>query len=180
MTKPLLPKNKAQALSTALLLVGLAILLFTDAWWPGILLAVGIPLALKQLLNGRYYDAIISLFVFVGFFIIASFDISWKILVPILFVMAAVFTLCKEWVTTSTDEEEDVLREIVLTAYPIERDDQWLRELADQPAEERAAYFDHLRATYLKRREFNATTVALSGGSAELAAKVAALGFQVV
>jgi len=71
------------------------------------MLVVGIPLALKQFLNGRYHDAAISLFVFVGFFIIASFKISWKILVPILFIMAAVYIVCKEWVTTSTGEEED-------------------------------------------------------------------------
>ncbi|MGE0198826.1 MAG: hypothetical protein AB7N99_04855 [Simkaniaceae bacterium] len=107
MAKPLIAKNKAKALSTALFLVGLAIIFFLDSWWPGIMIVIGIPLALKQFLNGRYHDAAISLFVFVGFFIIANFNISWKILIPILFIMAAVYIVCKEWVTTSTGEEEE-------------------------------------------------------------------------
>ncbi|NGX51544.1 MAG: hypothetical protein K1060chlam2_01413 [Chlamydiae bacterium] len=107
MTKPLIPKNRAKVLGTALFLVGLALLFFIDAWWPGIMLVIGIPLALKQFLNGRYYDATISLFVFVGFFIVANFNISWKILIPILFIMTAIYIVCKEWVTTSTGEEED-------------------------------------------------------------------------
>ena len=107
MATPRIAKNKAKALGTALLLVGLAILFFLDSWWPGIMLVIGIPLSLKQFLNGRYHDAAISLFVFVGFFIIASFDISWKVLTPILFIMAAIYIVCKEWVTTKTDEEEE-------------------------------------------------------------------------
>ncbi|MCP5504303.1 MAG: hypothetical protein H7A41_04030 [Chlamydiales bacterium] len=106
MAKPLIAKNKAKALSTALFLIGLAVIFFIDSWWPGIMLVIGIPLALKQFLQGRFHDAAISLFVFVGFFIIAQFNISWKILIPILFIMAAVYILCKEWVTTESGEDE--------------------------------------------------------------------------
>ncbi len=107
MAKPLIAKNKAKALSTALFLVGLAIILFLDAWWPGIMIVIGIPLALKQLLQGRLHDAAVSLFVFVGFFVIAQFNISWKILIPIFFIMAAIYILCKEWVSSSTGEDEE-------------------------------------------------------------------------
>lgn len=106
MAKPLIAKNKAKALSTALFLIGLAVIFFIDSWWPGIMIVIGIPLALKQFLQGRFHDAAISLFVFVGFFIIAQFNISWKILIPILFIMAAVYILCKEWVTTESGEDE--------------------------------------------------------------------------
>ncbi|MCB1084588.1 MAG: hypothetical protein KDK60_00635 [Chlamydiia bacterium] len=107
MAKPLITKRKAKALSTALFLVGIAILIFVDAWWPAIMVVVGIPLALKQFLMGRFHDAAISLFVFVGFFIIAQFNISWKILIPILFIMGAVYVLLREWVTTTTGEDEE-------------------------------------------------------------------------
>ncbi len=106
MAKPLIAKNKAKALSTALFLIGLAVIFFIDSWWPGIMIVIGIPLALKQFLQGRFHDAAISLFVFVGFFIIAQFNISWKILIPILFIMAAVYILCKEWVTAESGEDE--------------------------------------------------------------------------
>jgi len=106
MAKPLIAKNKAKALSTALLLVGVAIMFFLDDWWPAVMIVIGIPLSLKQFLTGRFNDAAISLFVFVGFFIIAQFNISWKVLVPIFFIMAAVYVLCKEWVSTSTGEDD--------------------------------------------------------------------------
>ena len=109
MAKPLIAKNKAKALSTALFLVGLAIILFLDAWWPGIMIVIGVPLSLKQFLQGRFHDAAISLFVFVGFFIIAQFNISWKILIPILFIMAAIYVLCKEWVSSATGEDVEEL-----------------------------------------------------------------------
>ena len=107
MAKPLIAPNKAKALATALLFVGAAIMFFLHSWWPAVMVVIGIPLALNQFLMGRLSDAAISLFVFVGFFIIAQFNISWKVLVPIFFIMAAVYVLCKEWVTTSTEEDED-------------------------------------------------------------------------
>jgi 4-hydroxybenzoate polyprenyltransferase len=107
MAKPLLTKNKAKAISSALFLIGLAIIFFIDSWWPGMMIVIGVPLALKQFLLGRYNDAAMSLFVFVGFFIIAQFNISWKILLPILFVMAAIYVLCKEWVKEETGEENE-------------------------------------------------------------------------
>lgn len=50
MKKPLIAKNKAKALSSALLLIGLAIIFFTESWWPAIMLVIGVPLALKQFL----------------------------------------------------------------------------------------------------------------------------------
>ena len=104
MARPLIHPKRAQALSSALILIGLATLFFFDDWWPAIMLTIGLPVALRQFLLGRVSDGVISLFVFVGFFIIARFDISWKILMPIFFTMAAVYVLCKEWVSSSTSE----------------------------------------------------------------------------
>lgn len=105
MAKPLIAINRAQALSSALFLIGVALLFFLQNWWPAIMLVIGIPLSLRQLLLGRKADAAISFCVFVGFFIIAQFDISWKILIPILFVMAALYVLCKEWVKEEIGED---------------------------------------------------------------------------
>lgn len=112
MAKPLIAKNKVEALSTALFLIGLATLFFIESWWPGIMLVVGLPLALKQFLQRRIHDALLTLFVFVGFFTIAQFNISWKILIPILFIMGAVYILCKEWVKSETGEDEENMSSI--------------------------------------------------------------------
>lgn len=116
MAKPLLSHKRSRAISSALFLVGLAFLLYAEAWWPGIMIVIGIPLALRQLLLGRYHDMIITLLVFLGFFIVAQFNISWKILIPILFIVGAIYILCKEWVesqTTTLEEiDEDLNKEI--------------------------------------------------------------------
>ena len=78
---------------------------------------------------------------------------------------------------------EDVLREAVLTVYPIERDDAALRATLDLPPEARAARFDHLRKTYPVRREFQNTVVRLVGGDSgrlrEISERLAGIGFRV-
>jgi 4-hydroxybenzoate polyprenyltransferase len=116
MASPITSKKRAKALSSSLFLVGLAILIFLDTWWPGIMIVIGVPLALKQFLEGRYHDVILTLLVFIGFFVVAQFDISWKILLPILFIMGAVYLLCKEWIEgqllSEPKREEDLNREI--------------------------------------------------------------------
>ena len=82
-------------------------------------------------------------------------------------------------VDATNRHDDDVLREVVLSANAVEVDDTRLRAVADQPPEQRAEYFDHLRATYPMQREFPATTVTLQGGTADLAAKLTTLGFRV-
>lgn len=116
MTHPYVSQKKAHAISTALFLVGLAVLIFTDLWWPGIMLMIGIPLALRQYLLGRHYDMMVSLLVFVGTFVTVQFDISWRIFLPILFTMGAVYILLREFLATDgiseADTEEDLNHEL--------------------------------------------------------------------
>lgn len=115
MARPLTSTKKAQALSTALFLIGLAVLIFTQDWWPGIMLAVGLPLALRQYLLGRTYDTMISLLVFVGTFITVQFNIAWRLFLPILFTLGALYVLFREFFGQEESEEEreeDVEHEI--------------------------------------------------------------------
>lgn len=117
MAKPLVSKKRARALSLALLLLGLAFLILTQSWWPWIMVVIGVPLALKQFLLGRRKDAFLSLAVFVGFFTMAQFALSWKILLPILFITSAIYILCREWVEetlppSEVDKETDLNREL--------------------------------------------------------------------
>ncbi len=76
--------------------------------------------------------------------------------------------------------DEDVLRAAVLTVYDIEADGHDLREIVQQPPEDRAGFFDRLRRTYPERREFHDTELALHGASERLQSKLAALGFRIV
>ena len=116
MAHPLTSRKKAQALSTALFLLGMAVVIITDTWWPGIMLVVGLPLAARQYLLGRTYDMMISLLVFVGTFVTVQFDISWRIFLPMLFSLGAVYILIREFTESSTrsevEDEDDLNHEI--------------------------------------------------------------------
>lgn len=73
--------------------------------------------------------------------------------------------------------EEDVLREIVTTLYPIERDDATLRATIAMTPEERGVDFDRQRKQYPYRREFTNTKLTLQNASDTLRATVAGIGF---
>lgn len=116
MSHRIVSKKRAKALSVALFLVGLAIITYLHAWWPGIMLAVGIPLALRQYLLGRHYDMGVSLFVFIGVFVTVQFNISWEILLPVLFALGGIYILFREFLESKEEpleeEEEDINQEI--------------------------------------------------------------------
>ena len=54
MHTPLVSRRRAKVLSFAIFLIGLAIVSYLNIWWPGIMLAIGIPLAMRQYLLGRH------------------------------------------------------------------------------------------------------------------------------
>ena len=116
MAKRLMSEKRAKAISVALFLVGLACISYFQMWWPGIMLAVGLPLALRQYLLGRHYDMGVSLFVFVGVFVTVQFDISWEVLLPVLFALGGIYILFREFLEskekTEVEEEEDLNQEI--------------------------------------------------------------------
>lgn len=109
-------RRRASAISTSLFLIGIAIVAMIGSWWPGVMLAIGIPLALRQFLLGRVFDMYVSLFVFGGVFVTVQFDISWQVLLPIIFVLAAIYILLREFQEGKEHpediEEEDLNHEI--------------------------------------------------------------------
>lgn len=113
---PLTSKKKARSFSVSLLLLCLAVLTATNAWWPGIMLALGLSIGLKQYLLGKTYDLGITLLVFIGTFITVQYDISWKVFLPILFSIGAFYVLLREIFEpdemTEEEKEEDLNHEI--------------------------------------------------------------------
>lgn len=103
----LMSRKRASAISTALFLVSLAIMIFIGSWWPAIMLAIGVPVALRQFLLGRHFDMCVTLFVFCGVFVTEQFDISWEILLPVLFVIGAIYILMREF-QESKEHPEDI------------------------------------------------------------------------
>lgn len=76
-------------------------------------------------------------------------------------------------------DDEDVIREAVLTVCDIEADDALMRKMLYLPDEEKPKYFDKLRRDYPVRREFHNTEIVLSGYRGALASKLEGLGFKV-
>ena len=121
MSDHLASKRRAKNLSMAAFLVGLSIVSFLGTWWPGIMLAVGLPLALRQYLLGRPYDVGLTLFIFVGVFVTVQFEVHWDILLPVLFASAGVYVLSREFLESKeplADEEEDINLEIEEDQHP--------------------------------------------------------------
>lgn len=122
MTKPLISQRKATATFNGILLIGLGILFWTDGWWPGILLVLGIGLVVRQILRGRIYDAILSAVIFGGLFIGALYNWSFSFLLPVLFTSAGLYILCTEWLMphdrVGEDKVEDMNQEIEDAEHP--------------------------------------------------------------
>ncbi len=97
MQTPFSSKKSILLLAFALFLLGIACMIYFKAWWPYSLLVLGLPLAIKQFLEKRCWDSLFTLIVFVGFFSLIKFDIPWKILLNVFFVVSAVYLLCREW-----------------------------------------------------------------------------------
>lgn len=121
MSQPIVCRRKAKVLSFAFFLIGLVVLSYTQVWWPGIMLAIGLPLALKQYLAGKRYDVVITLFVFIGVFVTVAFDIQWEILLPVLFTIGGIYILCRDFLESSCiaedEKEEDLNEEIEEERY---------------------------------------------------------------
>lgn len=107
MSKPITSKRRASSISTALFLLGLAYIFYTGIWWPNIMLVVGIPLAIRQYLNGRFHDMVVTLALFLGVYITTTVHVAWNLLLPILFTVGAVYILFREFLESRADTEEE-------------------------------------------------------------------------
>jgi predicted membrane protein len=112
MSKPLLTKRKADALSNGIFLVCLGILFYsTTAWWPGILLAIWAALATRQYLTGRIYDLIMSSVILLGLFLVITFSLDWSTLMPVLFILGGAYLVFREYYFVDPlDKEEQAER----------------------------------------------------------------------
>ena len=106
MAKPIMSNHKAQILALCLFIICVAIMFSIKSWWPEVLLVIGIPLALKQYLNGHRFDMISSLIVFVGGYITVKFKIAWEVVLPVIFTLGGLYILLREFFTSSKTEVE--------------------------------------------------------------------------
>jgi len=112
MDQPLLSKTKAEAVSNGVALVILGMLIYSGAWWPWILVALWLWVGLRQFLTGRKYDFILTTVIFLGLFITSWFEIKWSILMPILFIIAGIYIILREYFFAKDTNGEDIADEI--------------------------------------------------------------------
>jgi len=113
MATPLLSKKKSEAIGNGAFLIGLGILFATNAWWPGILLALWVSIGLRQYLSGRNYDFFISSIILLGLYIVSYFDLQWSILMPVLFVVGGIYIIVREYFFAQDTNGEDKSQEIL-------------------------------------------------------------------
>ncbi|ADI38659.1 putative membrane protein [Waddlia chondrophila 2032/99] len=90
-------KKKAHAISNGIFLIGLGILILTNAWWPGILLALWAMLASRQFLTGRKYQAVLTTVIFLGLFILAMLKFDYDFIAPVMLVIGGIYLIVKEF-----------------------------------------------------------------------------------
>lgn len=128
MSRPLVSYRRAQNISTGLLFIGLALVAIFDWWWPGILLVIGLSVSIRQFLLGRTYDAILSLIIFIGSFAVSQFTISWRIILPVIFLTGAFYVLGREFLSgqhlTEAEKEESLNHEFEETTLHCKKKDK--------------------------------------------------------
>lgn len=100
-------RRKIEAVSNGVFLISLGILFYTNAWWPGILLAIWAALAVRQYLTNRKWDLIISSIILLGLFIVSFFNIDWHIVLPFLFILGGAYIIFREYLVASRSDDRD-------------------------------------------------------------------------
>lgn len=107
MKTPAFPKRKIDALSNGVFFIVLAVLFYTDFWWPGILIAIWAMLALRQWLSNRKFDLIMTSVILGGLFIVSFFNITFSVLIPVLFVLGGLYIIFREFFYPDGSSGED-------------------------------------------------------------------------
>lgn len=90
-------KRKSEAIGNGVFLMALGILLYTNQWWPWILLALLLSLVVRQVLTARFFDMWISIGVLGTLFVVSYFNITLSFLIPALFVIGGAYLILREY-----------------------------------------------------------------------------------
>ena len=120
MSKHIISEKKASGITSGIFLIILAYLAFINSWWPGILIAVGVTSALRQLFRGHYYDMTLSIVIFGGLFAVFYLKFEIAVLLPVLLVIAGIYIILREYIQPDEETEEEKEDEI---QHEIEEDE---------------------------------------------------------
>lgn len=92
-------RSKADAMGNGVFLVFLGVLFYFNWWWPGMLVAIWASLATRQLVTGRTQDFLVTSILLLSLFLVAFFNLSWHLFMPILFVLAGGYIIFREFLS---------------------------------------------------------------------------------
>jgi len=115
--KPFVSKRRANSFFYAVLLLMLAVIGFTQSWWPGITLAIGTALCFKNFLLKGWRDLIANAIIFGGIYSYYQYNLDWELFLPVMFILSAIFVLFREFTPgikqeTEVEIEEELNQEI--------------------------------------------------------------------
>lgn len=90
------PHSLANAISSVVLAIGIAIIAYLDSWWPALALVLGASIFTKQFLRRRFYEAFLNGFIFGGIFFASNSQLPWQMVLPVILVVAAITNLFRE------------------------------------------------------------------------------------
>lgn len=111
MAQMLMSKKKADAISNGVFLIGLGILIYSEAWWPGILVALWATLAVRQYFTGRIYDLFLTTIFLWGLFVVVLLKLNWAVIIPVLLILGGIHLIFREYCVAEGIEDEDVIEE---------------------------------------------------------------------
>lgn len=124
MAAPIMSHEKAKSISSGIFLVSLGILFFTGAWWPGILLAIGTSLAVKELLRGRYYDLLLTLVLFGGLFAVLRIEGGFSYIAAVFLTLGGITLIFRELFLPKTRSTKDEVIDVSVELKNEEKKDE--------------------------------------------------------
>jgi hypothetical protein len=102
-----LSRKKAISLSNGVFLVCVAFMVFFNAWWPWMIAAIGLTIAIRQFFSGRVYYAGITTAIAALIFSMEFFQFGWHSYFPALLLIAGIFIIVREvWFFGQTGGED--------------------------------------------------------------------------
>jgi len=100
-------RNKVNALSNGVFLILLALIIYTNTVWPGILFAIGAALVIRQYFTGRKIDLIITLVILAILFTISFTGLSISTLAPLALVLGGVYIILREYFFAESSDKDE-------------------------------------------------------------------------
>ena len=119
--KRMMSDQRAAGLLISMTLAGVLVVGLMGSWWPGIYLALGIPLAIRSFVRGKAYDGVVFLVIFGLGWITATWVENYGFIFPTVLSIAAIYTLCRD-VFGLDPEEADERKEELEVEIQEERD----------------------------------------------------------